>query len=220
MRRLLYGWVPLAGAWVFSLVMYPRLPQRIATHWNLRFEADGYSDRFWVAFVLPTIVVIGAPLVAIVLSRIDPRRAERQSDGSTYWTMWSLMLGMLAAIQVFMVAFGAGWDVSASRVLPTLLGVFLIVFGNVEPRLRPNWFVGTRTPWTLSDDDVWRRTHRIGGYLSVAAGVLLVVGAWLPFEALRLVVWALAALLFLSPIGYSYVLWRRLGRGRPTTSVS
>jgi uncharacterized membrane protein len=220
MRRLLYGWVALIGAWIFSLVMYGRLPERIATHWNFRFEADGSSDRFWVALVVPTIVVIAAPLIAVVSSRIDPRRAARASDDVTYWTMWSLVLGLLAAVQVFIIANGAGWNITPSRVLPTLLGVFFVVFGNLEPRLRPNWFVGTRTPWTLSDDDVWRRSHRIGGYLTVAAGALLVVGAWLPTDALRFTVWAVALLLFAAPIAYSYVVWRRMARARPSASNS
>ena len=219
MRRLVVGTAALVGAWVFTVVMYPKLDPRVPIHWNIRFEPDDYAPR--VVVLVIAFAWLALPAVAILLSRIDPRGGGHNRDPKSYWTIWNALLCFLAAVQAYLVAAGAGWDVSGSRVFPTFLGLFLIVIGNLEPRLRPNWFVGTRTPWTLTSDEVWRRTHRFGGRVSVVGGALLVVGAWLPVDALRPTVWVAGFVLVIAlPVAYSYVVWRRLGRPRPSASVS
>jgi uncharacterized membrane protein len=76
-------------------------------------------------------------------------------------------------------------------------------------RMRPNWFMGIRTPWTLSDDTVWRKTHRVGGYLFTAAGVIMVLAALLKLPGLVFIVIGVAGVSALVPIGYSYLLWRQ-----------
>jgi uncharacterized membrane protein len=217
MRRWLVGTGALVGAWIFTVVMYGRMDDRIPIHWNFRFEVDDYAPRI-VALVIAS-VLLALPLLARVLSRIDPRGGDNNRDPSAYWTIWNAVMCLLAAIQFFIVATAAGWGVPVSRVLPMLIGIFFVIFGNLEPRLRANWFVGTRTPWTLTSDDVWRRTHRFGGQTSVVGGLLLIVGAWLPIEALRYAVWVCAlVLIVVAPIAYSYLVWHRLGRPRATAS--
>jgi uncharacterized membrane protein len=219
MRRLLVGAAALVGSWVFTAVMYGRLENRVAIHWNFRLQPDGYAPRVAVLVIGSALLLL--PLLAIALSRIDPRRDAQNRDPQTYWMIWNVTLCLLAAIQLFIVANGAGWDISPSRVLPTLVGLFLIVFGNVEPRMRPNWFLGTRTPWTLSSDDVWRRTHRVGGRLSIGGGVLMIVGAWTSSEAFRLTMFVAGLVLaVVVPTAYSYVVWRRVGRPRGTATAA
>ena len=102
-----------------------------------------------------------------------------------------------------------GYPVAIERVLPVGLGVLFIVIGNLLPRARPNWFVGIRTPWTLSSDRVWEKTHRFGGHVFVAAGMLmllsgLVVAPW-AHAALSIIIAICAA----SVVIYSYVEWKR-----------
>lgn len=87
-----------------------------------------------------------------------------------------------------------------------------VLIGNVMPRLRPTWFMGIRTPWTLSSDDVWRRTHRFGAWTAVVAGLALIAAGIAPVEWFRSATWVVAALAGFAPIVYSYVEWVRVGR--------
>ena len=102
-----------------------------------------------------------------------------------------------------------GWPVSMERVVPALVGLQFIILGNALPRARPNWWFGIRTPWTLSSDRVWARTHRVGGYLLAAAGLVLLIAAALP----RGWTFALGLAAVLSAgfgsLVYSYFAWKQ-----------
>lgn len=127
--------------------------------------------------------------------------------------MWSLGFGLLAVAQVFIVGMGAGWSFNASKALPIALGVLFVAMGNITPRLRPNWFLGIRTPWTLSSDAVWRRTHRLGGFAMVIGGIVLIIVGLQPSSALRPVGVVLGVLVIGGvPTVFSYLDWRRGGR--------
>ncbi len=219
MRKALIGWSALAAALVFSVASYPRLPSRVPVHWNIEFEVDDSGPRWVVALLIPSVLML-MPVVAWALSRIDPRRSNYERHRVTYWTVWNGVFVLLAVLQCVIVALGLGWDLDSARVFPFTVGAFLVLVGNVSPRLRPNWFVGFRTPWALSSDEVWRKTHRLGGRMFVVAGALLVIAALQPVEWVRSALWPAAIVIAaLVPAVYSYVEWRRLGRPeRPATA--
>jgi len=102
-----------------------------------------------------------------------------------------------------------GSDISIDRLVPIGVGMLLIVIGNIMPRTRPNWFVGIRTPWTLSSDRVWERTHRFGGQLLVAAGALTVlVGIFAPELAMPVLIGCSVAV-SVGVLAGSYLIWRQ-----------
>lgn len=93
------------------------------------------------------------------------------------------------------------------------VGLFLLLLGNVLPRVRPNWFIGIRTPWTLSSDRAWEKTHRVGGYILSAAGLVVVVSAALPDAWKTWVILVAVAAASLSTVVYSYFAWRQEAAG-------
>ena len=211
-RKVALGWLALLGALAFSIASYSRLPQRVPIHWNIEFEPDGYTSR-WIAAVVVPLLFFLVPAVAWLLPRIDPRRTSYAQHRDTYWSVINLLMLLLAALQVFIVGMGLGWEIDAARVFPVLIGALFIGLGNLTQRLRPNWFIGIRTPWTLSSDEVWRRTHRLGARAMVAAGALLVLAGLQPTEWFRSAAWIAAIVIAAAiPAAYSYVLWRQLGR--------
>jgi uncharacterized membrane protein len=212
MRRAVVGIAALAGSFAFTLAEYSRLPARVPIHWNAHFRPDGYASRA-SELIFPIVMLVVLPALAYVLPRIDPHHANYAKHEGTYWFIWSAIMVLLAAVQVLVVGAGLGWNVHMSIGLPLMIGLLFIVLGNVMGRVRPNWFLGIRTPWTLSSDEVWRKTHRLGSRTFMLGGLVLVIAALIPYDWGRVAgLFVAVGLAALVPTIYSYVEWRRLGR--------
>ncbi len=202
------GFVVAAIAVVAAIWAYPQLPEQVATHWNLRGEPDGYSGRFVVGFVFP-LAMFGLAALAQVLPKIDPKRANYPKFLETYWLLINGILIFMGVLYLAMVGDAIGLPVPIQRVMPITLGFLFIVVGNYLGRVQPNWFLGIRTPWTLSSDTVWRKTHRLGAWLFVIAGVLFMVSAFVPGLGAGVPLAVIIMGLVLTPVVYSLYLWIR-----------
>ncbi len=209
---------------VVSAVVYPILPERVPVHWNIVGEADRFGSKA-EAVLLGPLLIAGIWALLLVLSRIDPRRAVRsapvegdaapdEADGS-YWTVIHLVVVVIAAIHGVVLLAASGMVSGVPRALALALALFLLLPGNFMGRLRPNWFVGIRTPWTLSSDDVWRRTHRLAARLMSAGGlILLPMALLLPPQGAVIAAMVITLLSTLIPAGWSYFAWRGERGGR------
>lgn len=205
-------WYPIlvvAAAVVASAVAYARLPERVPVHWNAAGEVDRYGSRLEGVLIMP-VVMVGLALLIPALPRIDPRGANYEKFKPTYHLVMNTILTFMLGVHATVLAATLGMPVDVGRVVPIGLGVLLIVLGNVLPRTRPNWMFGIRTPWTLSSDRVWERTHRVGGYLMLAAGLLVALtGLLSPGARSMLVVVVAVVAAALGSVAYSYVAWRQ-----------
>ncbi len=173
-------WYPMALiaiAVAVSVAVYPQLPERVPTHWNIHGEVDDYSSRAFGAFLIP-MIMIGVAIITPLMPKIDPRRSNYAKFESTYWFMINLVLTFMLAVHFVVLAVTLGADIPIERVIPFGVGALFAIIGNVMPRTRSNWSFGIRTPWTLSSDRVWERTHRVGGYLMFAGGLIVMVAAF------------------------------------------
>jgi uncharacterized membrane protein len=209
MRRLhrWYSALVVVAAVAMSVAAYPRLPERVPVHWGISGEADRWGSRFESAVLFP-FVMVGALLVLHFLPRIDPRAPNYAKMQSTYDFMIDATMTLMLVLHAMVLAAGLGYPVPVARITPLLVGALLITIGNVLPRARPNWWFGIRTPWTLTNDRVWARTHRVGGYTMTVAGVVMLAGAALPSAWAFGVFIATAAIGAVIPIVYSYIVWR------------
>ena len=179
MRSRWFGLVAAALAAMVSIWAYPRLPETVATHWNLRGVPDGYSSRFWAVALMP-LVMVGMSGLLRVLPKIDPRRENYAKFIDSYWLIANVILVFLGLAHVLILANGMGYLVQVDRLLPLGVGLLFAILGKYLTRIEPNWFIGIRTPWTLSSDAVWRKTHRTGGWLFVIGGIVIATGAFAP----------------------------------------
>jgi uncharacterized membrane protein len=132
-----------------------------------------------------------------------------QVDGTMRLFINAIVLFM-ALLYGAMIAVGLGWPVEVPRLITVGVGLLFLVLGNEMGRLKPNWFIGIRTPWTLADPEVWRSTHRVGGRVFFAFGlVMIVAGLLLPLPASAYIVIVGAIAIALFSFGYSYLLWRQ-----------
>jgi len=208
MRKQIPGLLVLAAATAFSLWAYPRLPAEVATHFDINGVADDWSSRLFAAAMVPA--VLGLMLVIVtVLPKIDPRRANYSLFNPTYWTIMTTVMVLLLGIHVLMLGSALGWKVNMSRWGFIGIGGMLIVLGNLMTRVRANWFMGSRTPWTLSSDTVWRKTHRFAGVAFVLAGCCFIAAAMLTVPWAQYAAFGATIAAGLSSVLYSYLVWRR-----------
>lgn len=208
MRNRWFGLVIAAVAVLVAAWAYPRLPETVATHWNLRGEPDGYSSRFWAVAFGP-LVILGLTGLFAVLPKVDPRRANYEKFLTSYWLIANAVIAFMLVAHGLVIATGLGYAVQVDRLMPVGIGLLFVFLGNYLTRVEPNFFVGIRTPWTLSSDTVWRKTHRTGGWVFVIGGLVVAAGAFAPravFLPLLIVTFVVVALV---PVVQSYILWKR-----------
>ncbi len=198
----------LAGAALLaSLIAWNALPEMMATHWGADGLADGYSGKAFGAFFLPALsVALGALL--FWLPKIDPLAASFKAFRKEYDGLVTLIVGFLALIHGTVLAWNLGARFEMLQVIGPGIGLLFFYIGAIMPQMKRNWFAGIRTPWTLSSDKVWEETHRVGGKLFQAAGVLAILGAvFTDYAFLLIVVPALASALGVTV--YSYLVYRK-----------
>ncbi|HKC42030.1 MAG TPA: SdpI family protein, partial [Gemmatimonadales bacterium] len=161
------------------------------------------------------LVIIGLTGLFNVLPKLDPRRANYAKFIDTYWLIANAVILFILIGHGMIIATGLGYPVKVDRFMPIGIGLLFIVLGNYLTRVEPNWFIGIRTPWTLSSDTVWRKTHRTGGWLMVVGGFVLAASVFLPQGAFLPLLIAAILILAVIPVVQSYILWKWEQHDRP-----
>lgn len=165
---------------ILGTILYPKLPDKVPSHWNVKGEVDQYSSRFWGAFGIPMMISL-IYLGLLYMPYIDPKRQNYVKFESTYRLIRFLFVIVFAVLQIILLTvIISGRDYLVSKLIPSLIGIMFIIMGNYLPRVKHNWFVGIKTPWTLSNEEVWKRTHRFSGYLFVIGGLIMFLAGFLP----------------------------------------
>jgi uncharacterized membrane protein len=196
-------------AWGASALLYPGLPARVPTHWNIQGKIDGYGSKATI-FLLPGFM-IGLLGLFRMLPALSPRNFEVDSFRTTYLFIMVLIIGQMAYIQaVLLYALANGGRVDMNRALFGGLFLFFALLGNVLGRVRRNFYIGVRVPWTLASERVWNDTHRVAAWLFVACGLagFLIVVAGLPLLA----AFSVLGVAVVVPIVYAFVHYKQLER--------
>jgi uncharacterized membrane protein len=210
-RDVAGGGIVLLMALAAALV-YPRLPERMAIHFSAAGQPDGYLARPLAVALLPGVAATVLVLFKIVPA-IDPLGGNIERFQRYYDFFVVFAVGILAYVHGLVLAYNVGYRFDMTTVVVPLLAVTFVVAGYVIENARQNWFVGIRTPWTLSDEEVWDRTHQRAGVLFKLAGLVSLLALAFPeyFEVI-VVAPVVAATLFATV--YSFVLYRRKQRGQ------
>ncbi|MDD1664177.1 MAG: SdpI family protein [Methanomicrobiales archaeon] len=204
-RMIIAGILLLTFAVAF--IAYPSMPDPMATHWGLSGKADGYLPRIWGLFLVP-LISTGLAFLLLLIPRIDPLKENIERFRETYEYFIAILLLFLLYVSLLVIAWNLGVRFNIAQVLSPAFGVLLYACGVLVGKAKRNWFIGIRTPWTLSSDRVWDRTHAVGGRLFKIAGILALLGALFPG-----IVWLLILgpvfLISICLVVYSYLEYRK-----------
>lgn len=208
MTKRWIGPVVIAAMLLFTAAVYSTLPERIPTHWNFSGEVDGWSSRLVGSLLAPGIA-LALWILLPVLRTVDPRRRNYDRFDPTFWLLVNVIIVFMGAMHVLTLGAALEWPIDMSRAILVVIGLMFAVLGNYLPRLRSNWWMGIRTPWTLESDTVWRATHRLAGYTFVIGGLLAAGAALLPVRAAFGLAMACMMIGAFIPVVYSFIAYRR-----------
>ncbi|HKI38803.1 MAG TPA: SdpI family protein [Gemmataceae bacterium] len=222
MTRWLYLSVALtllalgASLYVWN-VRYDDLPENVPTHWDANFNPDGFAPKqeVWKVFFILPLVMAGLCGLTLLLPWLSPKHFEVDTFRGTYGYIMMLVVALMGYLHVATLWGAMQPEENRTIFMRFFLGgicLFLALLGNVLGKVRRNFWMGVRTPWTLASEAVWNQTHRLAAWLFVAAGLagfalvmaLPAGAAWVPLTVI-----VPAALV---PVIYSLVLYKRLER--------
>lgn len=202
-------WLIIAATFVFSIIIYPKLPEQVPIHWNAAGEVDGYGSRVMGAFGLP-LTNLGLVLLMKFLPAIDPKKHNYEKFKGFYHLFIWIMVLFMTGLYLLTIAWALGYHLSISLFTKLGLGIMFMVLGNYMGKVRPNWFYGIKTPWTLENEEVWVKTHRLGGPLMFSAGLITLCLAFVDHPSTFIIVITIILLAASIPAVYSYWLYHRI----------
>jgi uncharacterized membrane protein len=197
----------IAIALLVGIVLYAQLPDPMPSHWNAAGEIDGYMSKFWGIFLVPIMTVVLVPLF-LVIPHIDPLKANIAKFRGVF--NWFIVVFVVYMLFVYALTLSAalGYQFNMTVMILPIVGLLFIGAGYMMGQAKRNFFIGIRTPWTLSSDTVWDETHKLGSKMFMIGGAVTIVCAFLGENGIWLMLVAMMAAAFV-PIVYSYILWRR-----------
>ena len=185
-----------------GIYFYPQMPDKMASHWNIKGEADGYMSKFWGLFLMP-IILLGLFLLFILIPKIDPLKENIAKFRKYFDGFIVLIMVFLFYIYLLSIAWNLGKRFDMGQMMVPALGILFYYCGILTENAKRNWFIGIRTPWTLSSESVWDKTHKIGGKLFKIAGLIAFLGIFFPNYAFYFILVPVLLAAFYT-ITYSY----------------
>lgn len=186
---------------------YPLFPDQIASHWGFNGQVNGYMGKFWGLALLPILMVVLTGFF-LWLPKIDPLKENVAIFRDFYNSIVTVIISFLFYIHMLTVFWNAGFRFDMGTFIAPAIAVLWYFIGVALPETRRNWFMGIRTPWTLSSDRVWKETHEFGGKLFKLSALAALLGVFFPSAAIWLVI---VPILFstLATVIYSYLSFKR-----------
>ena len=192
-----------------GLLLWNRLPDPMASHWGSNDQVNGYISKIWGVFLLP-LITLGMFLLFLIIPSIDPLKANIAQFRDVFNLFITLIVGFMIYLYILTLRWNLGYtDFEMSKAMLPAMGILFFFIGYMLRKAKRNFFIGIRTPWTLSSDYVWDETHRLGSVLFMVSGVLAFIGS---FFGGMLAFWFLFVPLIgsaLITLVYSYVLYQR-----------
>ena len=163
----------LAIPYVYLATIWKDLPDIVPTHFGMNGEANDWSSKTMLLY-MPSAILVGIYLLLLILPKLDPKKRIEQM-GEKYFTFRFILFLFFALLNVYLLNITQDGKLESPNMLLALIGGLFAAIGNYMQTMRPNYFMGIRTPWTLENENVWKKTHRLGGRLWMAGGILIVL---------------------------------------------
>ncbi|MBU0906969.1 MAG: SdpI family protein [Nanoarchaeota archaeon] len=194
-------------SFLIGVYLYPQMPVRMDSHWNAAGEVNGHASRFMGLFLLPIISLVLLVLL-VLIPRIDPKKENIRAFRKEYDWLIFVIIAFLFYVYFLSVLWNLGARFNFSLMLLPAFTILFLFMAFVLGKAKPNWFIGIRTPWTLSSEKVWYKTHKMGAKMFKAVALVSLLGFIFPLRAIWFVIIpVLIVVAYL--IVYSYVVYKR-----------
>ncbi|MCY7410583.1 MAG: SdpI family protein [Chitinophagales bacterium] len=205
-------WVALIAPLIYSAFMWSQLPDIVPSHWNINGEIDDYSGKELPLLLLPCMNLI-LYFILFFIPRIDPRKKNYELFNSSYQNIRLIVHIFFIGVHVFVMHATKTHEMAGLNFFIAGVGLFFAMLGNYMRTMRSNFFVGIRTPWTLSNEEVWKQTHALGGRVWFYGGLILaVISLFVPDVTATFILIGGIIILAFIPIIYSYLKYKEITR--------
>lgn len=170
-------------SFIIGASLYSRMPEKMASHWNIEGKVNGYMPKFWGLFLMP-IISFGMFILFIIIPKIDPLKVNIRKFRNYYNRFIVLVILFMFYIYVLTIAWNLGWTFVLIQFLSPAFAILFFYAGILIEKAKRNFSIGIRTPWTLSSDYVWEKTHKLGSKLFKICGILCLFGFFFPDYAI------------------------------------
>ncbi len=191
-----------------SIYFYPFVPEKMASHWNAEGKVNGYMPKNVALFLIP-LVILFLSLLFIAIPKIDPLKSNIESFKKYYDGFVILFLIFMLSLHIQIILWNIGLKIPFNLFIPSWVAILFFYVGILLENAQQNWFIGIRTPWTLSSEKVWNKTHRLGGKLFKIAAFIALAGIFFPKYAIWFILLPALAFAFCL-IAYSYFEYQKL----------
>lgn len=192
-----------------AAMSYPYLPNIIPVHWGFEGQPNGWAPKTWGAWLIP-LMTLAFLFLFPLLQRLDPKRENYKNFKKPWAVIQTSLIAMFAYMYAvtLIVTLYPQYNAMVGRAVVCGIGILFVILGNVMGKVRQNYFVGLKTPWTLDDPEVWQKSQRFTGWAFVLAGLVFIVEAvvWIAILAVFI---AMMTVMVILPIAYSYLLSRK-----------
>ena len=193
---------------LIGILLWNKLPDAMAVHFNFDNEADGYREK-WLAVIIAPFILLAVHLIMAMIIAADPRKKNISSKvyGINIWILPSLSLALAAVIYIY----NLGIHFNISLFLGIFLGITYIIIGNYLPKTRQNYTIGCLLPWTYANEENWNKTNRLAGVINIIIGILVIINAAMGMFDIFYSLLVSVLIGYLIPLGYSYFLHVKKG---------
>lgn len=212
LRKEIPLWIIAMLPMAYLASIWNVLPETVPTHFNIKGEADGWGSKNMLIW-LPLALTVGTYLLMAVIPKLDPKQKLDQM-GNKYYLIKMFMVVMMAVLSIFIIQSAKVGNIgTGGKWIFVLMGAMITILGNYLPSVKPNYFVGVRTPWTLENETVWKKTHRLTGKIWVPAGLILCILPFIiPTELFMIVFFIVLTIIVLVPLVYSYLEFQKVAK--------
>lgn len=197
---------------IYLAYLWADLPDSVPLHWNIEGEVDRYgnkSELILIPFLLPILTYV----IFLVAPYIDPKNKLKSKD-SKFNKLKTLMIVFMSILAIYILNASKNESLSSPNSIVMLIGVLYIALGNYFKTIKPNYFIGIRTPWTLENENIWRKTHKMAGKMWFIGGLIVVLNSFTLEEQINLYVFlAVTGIISIIPMIYSYIKYKELKTG-------
>lgn len=205
---LIISLVLIAIASLAGFLLTDQLPDPMPSHWNAAGEVDGYMSKFWGVWLMP-LTTLGLALLLAAVPLIDPLKANIEQFRNLYNYFIVGFVVYMLYVYALTLAAALGAQFNMTYMLVPAVGLLFIGISFLMEKAKRNFFIGIRTPWTLSSDEVWEKTHKLGAWAFRIGGALVVIVSFMGESGIFLMLPVLL-LMALTPVVYSYFAWAKL----------